>query len=309
MKKKLKNKDLLTLLNLDTEEVWRVLKVAELLKVKRMAGQAEPVLPGKVLGMIFEKPSTRTRISFEVAMYQLGGMAIFLSKKDLQLERGETIADTARVLSRYVDGIMARTYAHRTIEELAEHASIPVINGLSDRYHPCQILGDLLSIYEKKRTLRGLNMVYLGDGNNVAHSLLFGAAKVGMNITLALPEGYDVLPEILEQAKEIAGGASEINISRDPKEASRGADVLYTDVWASMGQEEEHAKRLQDFQGFSLDGEKLKVAKGDCLVMHCLPAHRGEEITDEVIDGPNSIVFDQAENRLHIQKAILALLM
>ena len=260
--------------------------------------------------MIFEKSSTRTRVSFETGMYQLGGLGMYFSSRDLQIGRGETIHDTAKVLSRYVDGIMARTFAYQTILDLAKYASVPVINGLTDYDHPCQVLADLFTIYEKKGSLKGLTLTYVGDGNNVLHSLIQGCVKVGMNIIYASPSGYKPLESVVEEAKVVAKTTgSTITATDEPLEAVKYTDVIYTDVWVSMGQEEEKAKRLADLKRYQLNSELLSKAKKDVLVMHCLPAHRGEEITDEVMDGPNSIVFDEAENRLHTQKAIMKLLM
>ncbi|MGE5529840.1 MAG: ornithine carbamoyltransferase [Patescibacteria group bacterium] len=306
----LRGRDLISLHDLSTEEIWEIIETAASFKSQRRAGLAARPLQGKTLAMIFTKSSTRTRISFEVAMYQLGGYALFLSGSDLQLKRGETIADTARVLSRYVDGIMIRTFAHQDVLDLAESASVPVINGLTDLLHPCQVLADLLTIYEKRRRLEGLRLVYVGDGNNMAHSLMFGGAKVGMHVTICCPPAYmpdrGIVAAAMEDAK--ATGAK-VEVVHDPLAAAAGADVLYTDVWASMGQEVEHAERVKVFQPYQVNGELLAAAGGDALVLHCLPAHRGEEITDEVIDGPQSAVFDEAENRLHAQKAVLALLM
>jgi ornithine carbamoyltransferase len=260
--------------------------------------------------MIFEKPSTRTRVSFEVGMWQLGGYALYLSASDLQLGRGETVADTAQTLSRYVNGIMARVFAHQTILDLIKFSSVPVINGLSDFTHPCQALADLFTIYEKKGRLSGLKLAYVGDGNNVAHSLLDGCSKVGMNITLACPKGYEPNPAVVSKAKEEGKrSGSQVIVTKDPEEAVREADIIYTDVWASMGQEKEHEKRVKIFKPFQVNAKLVKEAKEDYLFMHCLPAHRGEEVTDEVADSKNSIIFDQAENRLHTQKALLALMM
>jgi ornithine carbamoyltransferase len=280
------------------------------LKLQLLRGEEHPLLKGKTLAMIFEKPSTRTRVSFEVGMWQLGGYALYLSISDLQLGRGETIADTAQTLSRYVNGIMARVFAHQTILDLVKYSKVPVINGLSDMTHPCQGLADLFTIYEKKGRLHGLKLAYVGDGNNVAHSLLYGCSKVGMNITLACPKGYEPHPEVVLKAKEegkISGCI--VKVTKDPKEAARGADIIYTDVWASMGQEKEHEKRIKIFKPYQVHTKLIKEAKEDYLFMHCLPAHRGEEVTDEVADSKNSIIFDQAENRLHTQKALLALMM
>lgn len=306
----MKGKDIISIHDLTREEVNQILDTAHILKMKNKIGEIYHPLQGKTLGMIFQKSSTRTRISFEVAMWQLGGYALFLSAADLQLKRGETIADTARVLSRYLDGIMIRTYSHQDVVDLAEHSTVPVINGLTDLLHPCQVLSDLFTIKDKLGYLQGVNLVYIGDGNNMAHSLMFGGAKVGMHVTICSPSGYEPDPEITALAREDAAktGAT-INIHGDPIEAVGSADIIYTDVWASMGQEEEHQKRVEAFARYQVNGKLLAQAKDDLLVMHCLPAHRGEEITDEVVDGPQSIVFDQAENRMHVQKAILALVM
>jgi len=260
--------------------------------------------------MIFQKPSLRTRISFEMGMLQLGGQALYLSPNEIQLGVRESVPDVARVLSRYVDGIMARVFAHRHIEELAAHATVPVINGLSDYSHPCQALADLFTIHERRGELAGLKLAYVGDGNNVAHSLLFAATKVGMDIALATPRGYEPDAGVVEKARRFAAGSgSRVTLTDDPTAAVQGADIIYTDVWTSMGQEAERERRLAVFPPYQVNAALIAQAKPDVLVMHCLPAHRGEEITDEVIDGPHSIVFDQAENRLHAQKAILALLM
>ncbi|MBS3943150.1 MAG: ornithine carbamoyltransferase [Dethiobacter sp.] len=306
----MKGKDIISIHDLSREEVIQILDTAHLLKMKNKIGEIYHPLRGKTLGMIFQKASTRTRISFEVAMWQLGGYALFMSAADLQLKRGETIADTARVLCRYLDGIMIRTYAHRDVLELAEHSTVPVINGLTDLLHPCQVLSDLFTIKEKLGNLQGVNLVYIGDGNNMAHSLMFGAAKTGIRLTICSPSGYEPDKEITALAREDAlkTGAT-INLSSDPGEAVKSADIIYTDVWASMGQEEEHRKRVEAFAQFQVNSKLLEQAGDDALVMHCLPAHRGEEITDDVVDGEKSIVFDQAENRLHVQKAILALVM
>ena len=273
------------------------------------AGQLVQPLRGKALGMIFAKASTRTRLSFEVGMFQLGGHALFLSGNDLQLRRGESIPDTARVFSRYVDGIMIRTFAQADVEELAAWASIPVINGLTDLHHPCQILADLMTIREKKGTLSGLKLAFVGDGNNMAHSLMEGGAKFGMHVVIACPEGYDPDPAIVARARQdaLASGAR-IEVVNDAREAAAGADVVYTDVWASMGQEAEAAARKAVFAPFQVNSPLMDLAHGDAIFMHCLPAHRGEDVTDAVIDGPQSVVFDEAENRLHAQKALLTLL-
>ncbi|MEH7109278.1 MULTISPECIES: ornithine carbamoyltransferase [Bacillaceae] len=306
-----KGKDFLQLSDFSTEEILYMLEVALEMKGQQKQGKSLPVLNGKVLGMIFEKSSTRTRVSFEVGMLQLGGHAIFLSSKDIQLGRGESISDTAKVLSRYVDGIMIRTFSHESVEELAEHATIPVINGLTDLQHPAQVLADLLTILEHKGKLAGLKLAYVGDGNNnVAHSLMEGAAKVGMNISIASPPGY--LPDgaITENAIKIGEQTgSKVVISNDPLEAIKDADVIVTDVWTSMGQEKETEKRLNDLKDFQVNEELCKYAKEDFIFLHCLPAHRGEEVTTKIIDGIHSVVFDEAENRLHAQKAILKLLL
>jgi ornithine carbamoyltransferase len=260
--------------------------------------------------MIFEKPSTRTRVSFEVGMWQLGGYALYLSAGDLQLGRGESIADTARTLSRYVNGIMARVFAHQTILDLVKYSSVPVINGLSDFTHPCQGLADLFTIHERKGRLRGLKLAYVGDGNNVAHSLLYGSSKVGMNITLACPKEYEPDPEVVSKAKKEGRRSNcRVEVTNDPKEAVREADIIYTDVWASMGKEKEREKRVKILKPYQVNSKLVRGAKEDYIFMHCLPAHRGEEVTNEVADSKNSVIFDQAENRLHTQKALMALIM
>jgi ornithine carbamoyltransferase len=306
----MKGKSLGSLNSLTGEEVEQILKTSELLKLQLYRGQEHPLLKGKALAMVFEKSSTRTRVSFEVGMVQLGGYALYLSASDLQLGRGETIADTARVLSRYVQGIMARVFAHQTILDLIQYASVPVVNGLSDFSHPCQGLADLFTVYEKKGRLAGLKLAYVGDGNNVAHSLLYGCAKVGMNIALGCPKGYEPKPEVVSQARaEGKKNGCQVEVVNDPREAARAADVVYTDVWASMGQEKEHAERVKIFKPFQVNAKLVKEAKEDYIFMHCLPAHRGEEVTDEVADSPNSVILDQAENRMHTQKALLALIM
>ncbi len=303
-------KDLISIYDLTKEDIEKIFDLTKEIKERLKKGEEDHPLKGKTLGMIFAKPSTRTRISFEVGIFQLGGIGLYFSAQDLQLKRGETIADTAKVLSRYLDGIMIRTFDHNDVVELGKYASIPVINGLTDLLHPCQILTDMYTIYEKKGKYQGLKVVYLGDGNNVCNSWLYGAAKTGINFVVACPKGYEPDKKVQKQAKkdaEASGG--NITILEDPNEAVKEADVIYTDVWASMGQEEEHEKRVKLFQPYQINQELVSQAKPDVLVMHCLPAHRGEEITDEVIDGPHSIVFDEAENRLHLQKAIMVLLM
>ncbi|WP_176714120.1 ornithine carbamoyltransferase [Orenia metallireducens] len=303
-------KDLLTVKDLTVAEIEELFELATKLKKELKAGIEHKILAGKTLGMIFAKSSTRTRVSFEVGIYQLGGQGIFLSSNDIQLGRGETIEDTAKVLSRYVDGIMIRTFAHSDVEELAEHATIPIINGLTDDYHPCQALTDLLTIKEYKGQLKGLKMTYVGDGNNMAHSLLLAAAKVGMDISIACPENYKPDEEVVVLAKEFAqDSGSKVEITSDILAAAQDADVLYTDVWASMGDEDEIEEREKAFAGYQVNSEVMSVAKDDAIFLHCLPAHRGEEVTAEVIDGEQSVVFDQAENRLHMQKAIMAKLM
>jgi ornithine carbamoyltransferase len=306
----MKGRSLSSLYDLTKEEIEQILKTSELLKSQLLRGEEHPLLRGKTLAMIFEKPSTRTRVSFEVGMWQLGGYALYLSAGDLQLGRGETIADTAQVLSRYVNGIMARVFAHQTILDLIKYSRVPVINGLSDYTHPCQGLADLFTIYEKKGQLSGLRLAYVGDGNNVAHSLLYGCSKVGMHITLACPKGYEPNPEVVSQAKrEAERSGTEVKMTNDPNEAIKGADIIYTDVWTSMGKEKEHKDRMKVFKPYQVNTKLVREAKGDFLFMHCLPAHRGEEVTDEVADSKNSVIFDQAENRLHTQKALMALIM
>jgi len=303
-------KSFLSIHDFTTEQVMRVMDLAALLKAEQKAGVPHPILKGKTLGMIFLKPSTRTRISFEVAIWQLGGYGLFLNANDLQLKRGETVADTARVLSRYLDGIMIRTFAHSDVIELAREGSIPIINGLTDLLHPCQVMADLLTGIEKFGDLRGRKLAYVGDGNNMVHSLMYGGAKVGMHVTCACPAGYEPDPAVVAAARaDGAATGARMEVVRDPKEAVRGADILYTDVWASMGQEAEHEKRVRDSQGYQINAELVDMANPDCIVMHCLPAHRGEEITDDAADGPHSVLWDEAENRLHAQKAILALTM
>lgn len=289
------------------EEIRHVLDLAVRLKAVWKSEGNPPILKGKALGMVFQKPSLRTRVSFEMAMQHLGGHALYLSPDEIGLGKRETVADVARVLSRYVDCIMARVFAHSHIEELAEYSRVPVINGLSDYNHPCQAMADLLTIQEKKGHLEGLNLAFFGDGNNVATSLAFATAQVGMNFAIATPEGYELPERVIAKARKIAEKTgSRILTTHDPEEAARGADVLYTDVWASMGQEEEREKRLRIFPPYQVSARLLALADRNAIVEHCLPAHRGEEIAAEVIDGQHSVVFDQAENRMHAQKAILA---
>lgn len=310
IQKGLRGRDFICFKDFTTEEILEMLRVAKLLKDQQKRGIPHHILAGKTLGMIFTKSSTRTRVSFEVGMYQLGGQGLFLSSNDIQLGRGETISDTAQVLSRYLDGIMIRTFAQSDVDQLAEGASIPVINGLTDLLHPCQVLADLQTIQEHKGQLKGLKMAYVGDGNNMAHSLMIGGAKVGMDVAIASPKGYLPDAEIVKLAQEAGAdtGAS-ILVTEDALEAVAGADVVYTDVWASMGQEAEQAKREKDFADYQVNNQLVAKAKSDYIFLHCLPAHRGEEVTAQVIDGPNSVIFDEAENRLHAQKAIMALLM
>lgn len=306
----MKGKSLVSIDDLTHEEVWQILELTDTLKMKKLTGEAHPLLAGKTLGMIFSKPSTRTRISFETGIYQLGGIGMYFGPNDLQLNRGETISDTAKVLSRYLDGIMIRTFKHQDVVDLAKYGSIPVINGLTDLLHPCQVLTDLFTIYEKKKVLRGLKFAYVGDGNNMANSILHGCSKVGMDVYIASPSGYEPPKEIIENAtRNAAHFGSKVVITGDPKEAAKDADIIYTDVWASMGQEAEAKERLEKFKGYQVNEDMVKLAKDDYLFMHCLPAHRGEEVAAEVIDGPNSVVFDEAENRLHTQKAVMALTM
>ncbi len=308
--KALKGKDLLTLLDLTQEDILDLLDSAMEIKQKHKNGEETPYLKGKTLAMIFEKHSTRTRVSFEAGMLQLGGNAIYLNSNDMQLGRGESIADTAMVLSEYVDAIMIRTFEHEKIEELANFASIPVINGLTEDFHPCQALADLLTIYEQKKTFKGSKLVYVGDGNNVAHSLMIAAAKVGLDCTVVCPPGYAPKSFIVEKAKEIAKETNAvIEINHDPVGGLKGADFIYTDVWASMGQEKEQQERMQAFMPYQVNPELVSAANEDYSFLHCLPAHRGEEVTAEVIDGPHSLVFEQAGNRLHAQKAVLKAIM
>ena len=307
----LKGKDMLSIHDLSVEEVQEILALAAELKAKQKAGIEHHLLKGKTLGMIFEKSSTRTRVSFETGMYQLGGQALFLSSRDLQLGRGEPIKDTARVLSRYLDGIMIRTFGHDRVEELAEYASIPVINALTDLLHPCQVLTDLLTIREHKgKDLKGLKMAYVGDGNNMTNSYMYGCAKVGMTFVAATPEDYRpdeiVMKNAIADAK--ATGAS-ITLVTDPKEAVKDADIIVTDTWASMGQEDEHDARKKIFAPYQVNQELLNGADKRAIVMHCLPAYRGEEITEDVFEANANVIFDEAENRLHTQKAIMALTM
>lgn len=301
------DKDFLTLADFNKEEIEYLVMLGLELKQKLKKGIPFKPLNGKILGMIFEKSSTRTRVSFEVAMLQLGGHALFLNKNDIQLGRGETITDTAKVLSGYLDGILMRTDDHNKLSELADNATIPIINGLSDLYHPTQAIADFMTIYEKKGKLKGTKLAYVGDGNNVTHSLMIGGAKLGIDIAIVTPKGYEPMDEVVKLAMvEAEKQDSKLVITNDIFEAVADADVIYTDVWTSMGQEAESELRLSKFQGFQVNREIVSNAKPSYIFMHCLPAHRGEEVTAEIIDGPNSVVFDEAENRLHAHKAILS---
>ncbi len=305
-----RQRHLLTLQGWSGDEILQSLSLALQLKQAQKAGTPHPLLAGKSLAMVFTKSSTRTRVSFEVGMQQLGGHALFLSSADIQLGRGEPIADTAKVLSRMVDGIMIRTFAQADVAGLAEHGTVPVINGLTDDFHPCQALADLLTLYEHKGSLKGLKLAYVGDGNNVAHSLLLGCSKLGIDVAVACPPGYDPIEEIVGWAQRNAlEQGSQVLITDSAAEAVAGADAVYTDVWASMGQEAEQAARIKAFAGYQVDATLMQNAKSGAIFLHCLPAHRGEEVAAEVIGGPQSVVFDQAENRLHAQKAVMALLM
>jgi len=302
----LRGRDLISIADLSAQDIRRVVDTALAMK----NGDSSPVLKGRTLALLFEKPSLRTRVSFDVAMAQLGGHALYLSPAEVGLGEREPVADVARALSRYVDAIAARTFKHETVEELARWADVPVMNALSDGEHPCQALADLLTIYEKKGRWRGLVLSFVGDGNNVARSLMLGASLVGMDFRIASAQGYRISTALVEKAQSLASasGAAVVCVE-SPQEAVRGADVVYTDVWASMGQEEERVERRRAFDGYQVNAELLALAAPDAIVMHDLPAHRGEEIADEVIEGPQSVVFDQAENRLHAQKAVLALIL
>ena len=299
-------KDLLSIADLNRKEIEHLIEQA--LRMKQVGAPA--LLSGKTLALLFVKPSLRTRVSFEIAMYQLGGHSIYLSPEEVGMGKREPVADIARVLSRYVDGIAARTFSQETVQTLAGHSSVPVINALSNLEHPCQALSDLFTIYEKKGKLPGLTLAFIGDGNNVANSLLLSACLVGMNFHLASPQGYEVAEEVLNQGKKFAAlSGSQIQLTRDPYEAAKDADVIYTDVWTSMGQEAEAEKRRLAFSDYQVDNKLLSLAKGDVLFMHPLPAHHGEEISAGLLDDPHSVVFDQAENRLHLQKALLVKLL
>lgn len=304
------NRDLLTFDDLSAAEIHRLFRRAALLKQARREGRNDPTLKGRTLGMIFEKPSTRTRVSFETGMFELGGQALFLSSQEIQLGRGEELSDSARVLSRYVDIIMVRTFAHQKVQTMAEYASVPVINGLSDDFHPCQVLADLLTFEEHRGPIAGKKVAWIGDGNNMANSWIQGAAKLGFDLVLACPAGYEPHAELLArcQREAVAGGGS-IRVVRAPADAASDADLICTDTWTSMGQEAEQQRRQVAFADYCVDAALMRLAKPEALFMHCLPAHRGEEVTAEVLDGPQSVIWDEAENRLHIQKAILEWLM
>lgn len=290
---------------LEEEDFWEIMETAKNLKGDLRAGKSHKVLPGRTLGMVFLKPSLRTRVSFEVGMTHMGGHAIYLGPDDIKLGERETTEDISLVLSRYVDGIMARVFEHDIIEELAEHASIPVVNGLTDFLHPCQALADFFTIYESKRELAGLKLAFVGDGNNVAHSLINAAGLVGMDFSIACPEGYEPDESLVNEARK----STEVEVCHNPKDAVTGADVIYTDVWASMGEEDVAGEKKGSFEGFRVDRDLVELADSGSIVMHCLPAHYDEEISKPVAHGPNSVIFEQAENRMHTQKALLALLM
>ena len=299
-------KDFLCLSDWSLEDLEKIFALAKELKAKQKEGTPHKLLEGQTLGMLFEKSSTRTRVSFEVGMFQLGGHALFLASGNTQMGRGEPIKDTARCMARYCDGIMIRTFSQEVIEEFAENCYVPVINGLTDMYHPCQVMADLLTVQEHKEDYRKLKYCWIGDGNNMANSWINAAAIFGFELRVATPKGYEANADVIARAEK---AGAKLIFTNDPAEAAAGADVLNTDVWASMGQEEEQAEREKAFEGFQINAELVKSADPNCVVMHCLPAHRDEEITDEVIEGPHSIIFDEAENRLHVQKAIMATLM
>lgn len=299
--------DFLKLSDFSSKDMKRLIKDTLLIK---MSGSTKKPLEGKSIGMIFTKSSTRTRIGFELGMYQLGGYALQLRSDEIQLGRGESLEDTAKIMSRYLDGLVVRMDEHKTVEDLAEAASIPVINALTDKYHPCQAVADYATLIENKKTLKNIKLAYIGDGNNVAHSLITGAALLGINACIASPDGYGPDKDVVATAREIGGATGvKLTLTNDPKEAVDSADAVYTDVWVSMGQENEAVSRREAFSGYYVDDNLMKLAKPDCVVMHCLPAHRGEEIAASVIDGPQSIVLDQAENKLHAQKAILTMVL
>ena len=302
--------DFISLHDCTPEQISGLLELAIKLKKEQKAGVPHPLLKGKTLGMIFTKSSTRTRVSFEVGMTQLGGYPLFLSSNDLQLGRGEPIYDTAKVLERYLDGIMIRTFAHQDVLDLAKYADIPVINALTDLLHPCQVLADLQTIYEKKGALKGLKLAYIGDGNNMANSLLYGCGKMGLDCAVATPAGYEPDAEVVENAKgDFAASGASMLLTQDPAEAIKDADIVYTDTWVSMGMEAEKAERVKLFMPYQVNAALFAKAKDDAIFMHCLPAYRGFEVTEDVIDGAHSVIFDEAENRLHAQKAVMATLM
>lgn len=303
-------KHLLSIAQLDHKDIEDIFTLAGKLKNDLKNGRSHRLLDGKTLAMIFSKSSTRTRVSFEAGMYQLGGHAIFLSTAEIQLGRGESVRDTAKVLSRYVDGIMIRTYKQSDVEDFANYGNIPVINGLTDLLHPCQVLSDLFTVYEHKGHLKGLKLAYVGDGNNMANSLVNGCTKLGMHISVATPQGYDCDKNVVSNALiEAEKTGSMVKMTGDPAEAVKDADVVYTDTWVSMGQEKEKAQRIQVFLPYQVNGKLFSKAKSDAIFLHCLPAYRGCEVTEEIIDGPHSVIFDEAENRLHVQKAIMTILM
>ncbi|MFZ2446465.1 MAG: ornithine carbamoyltransferase [Syntrophobacteraceae bacterium] len=296
-------RDLLSIRDLSRAEILELIARAGIMKKELALGKLRRSLTGKIVGLVFVKPSTRTRVSFEAAVYRLGGQAMFMTAQDTQISRKEPLADMARVLERYIDAIVIRTFAHQDVEELARYASIPVINALTDHSHPCQVLADLLTIQEKRGSLDNLTVAWIGDGNNVANSWIYAAARLGFTLNLACPAGYEPEPEVVDWA--VAQGIGKVSLIADAAKAVAGADVLYTDVWASMGREDEAEKRREAFRGYQINSELLAAARPHALVLHCLPAHRGEEITEEVLEGPQSVVFDEAENRLHLQMALL----
>ncbi|MDP3786562.1 MAG: ornithine carbamoyltransferase [Candidatus Omnitrophota bacterium] len=305
----MKAKHIISIKDLSVDDIEEIFDLAKKLKAEGKFARAES-LKGKTLGLIFQKPSLRTKVSFAVAMAQLGGTAIYLAPEEVKLGEREAIKDVARTLSRYLDGIMARTFKHEDIVELAEYSQVPIINGLSDFSHPCQALSDLFTVKEKKGTLKGLKLAFVGDGNNVCNSLLMASARLGVDVAVAVPKGYEPEKEVVKTALDFAAvNGSKVIVCSDPEKAVAGADVIYTDVWTSMGQEKERAKRLKAFKGFQINSKLCSKANRDYIIMHCLPAHRGEEITDECMESKHSIVFDQAENRLHVEKAILLLLL
>ena len=303
-------RDFLAIHDFTTKEIEHLLIRAKELKALQKKGVEQPLLKGKTLGLLFEKQSTRTRVSFEVAIFQLGGYSLYLSPAQIQMGRGEEVRDTAKVFSRYIDAVVIRTFSHEIIEEWARHSDIPVINGLTDLHHPCQVISDMLTILEKKNRISGIRLAYIGDGNNVAHSLVEGAALTGIEIRVASPEGYEPDEVIIDNAKRLAKETGAIiKVMQDPSEAAEGADVVYTDVWTSMGLEAEEDDRRSIFQRYQVNRDLMERAKKDAIIMHCLPAHRGEEITNDMMESQMAVVFDQAENRLHVQKALLEMLM